>query len=139
MSEYELIQSTPSTETYRHLRQATGLSPMSAEAAERGLPNTLFAVQVLFRGEPVGMGRVIGDGGTFFQVVDIAILPEHQGHGLGKSIIAAIADYIDREVPESGFVSLLADGEAHHLYRKYGFTFTGPACVGMKLIKSTRL
>jgi hypothetical protein len=27
----------------------------------------------------VGMGRVVGDGGTVFQVADIAVLPEHAG------------------------------------------------------------
>ena len=35
------------------------------------------------------MGRVIGDGGLFFQVVDIAVEPAHQGRGLGKAIVAA--------------------------------------------------
>ncbi|MFD2882298.1 hypothetical protein ACFTAO_51075 [Paenibacillus rhizoplanae] len=30
------------------------------------------------------MGRVIGDGGCFFQVTDIAVKPSFQGRGLGK-------------------------------------------------------
>ena len=79
MSLYTTLHAIPSADTYRHLRVASGLSPKSAEAAARGLPNTLFAVQLLLDGEPVGMGRVIGDGGTAYQVVDIAVLPEHQG------------------------------------------------------------
>ena len=43
------------------------------------LPNTVFAVVIRKDGEAVGMGRVVGDGGLFFQVVDIAVLPEHHG------------------------------------------------------------
>ncbi|OLU35684.1 GNAT family N-acetyltransferase [Pseudomonas sp. PA27(2017)] len=133
---YSIVHATPSVETYRHLRTAAGLSGKTVEAASRGLPNSLFAVQVLCAGEPVGMGRVIGDGGAFYQVVDIAVLPEHQGRGLGKMIMAAISDFIAREVPESGYVSLIADGEAYRLYQQFGFALTTPASQGMALKKT---
>ncbi len=132
---YTVVHETPSVETYRHLRQASGLSPKAREAAERGLPNTLFAVQVLCDGQAVAMGRVIGDGGAFYQVVDIAVLPAHQGRGLGKRVMAEIARYIEREVPPSGYVSLLADGQAYRLYEQFGFALTAPASVGMGLKK----
>ena len=133
---YSVIRTIPSVETYRHLRTAAGLSAKTVEAAERGLPNTLFAVQILCAGEPVGMGRVIGDGGSFYQVVDIAVLPAHQGRGLGKMIMGAISDYIAREVPESAYVSLIADGEAYRLYEQFGFALTAPASQGMALKKT---
>jgi ribosomal protein S18 acetylase RimI-like enzyme len=133
---YNVLHQTPSVETYRHLRQAAGLSQKTLEAAARGLPNTLFGVLINFNGSPVAMGRVIGDGGTFYQVVDIAVLPAHQGKGLGKLIMREISGYIDREVPESGYVSLLADGQAFRLYQKYGFWLTAPASVGMALKKA---
>lgn len=136
---YTVIHQTPSTETYRHLRQATGLSPKTREAAERGLPNTLFGVQVLCQGQTVAMGRVIGDGGAFYQVVDIAVLPAHQGRGLGKKVMAEIAAYIEREVPPSGYVSLIADGQAFRLYEQFGFALTAPASVGMGMRKPNAL
>lgn len=128
---YSLRLSTPSVETYRNLRLGSGLSGKSTEAAERGLPNTLFAVQVFFGTTPVGMGRVIGDGGCFYQVVDIAVLKPHQGKGLGKAIMAEIVKYLEENVPESGYVSLIADGRAHELYAQYGFVHTAPRSVGM--------
>ncbi|WP_411833303.1 GNAT family N-acetyltransferase [Pseudoxanthomonas mexicana] len=134
---YTVEHSVPSVQTYLYLREACGLSPKTPVAAERGLSNTLFGVQVFFQGEPVGMGRIMGDGGCFYQVVDIAVLPAHQGHGLGKKIMAAIAGYIEHEVPESGYVSLLADGQAYQLYQQFGFVLTAPASVGMALRKST--
>ncbi len=131
-SSYQLRHAIPTVADYRRLREQAGLSPKSLQAAERGLPNSLFAVQVVSAdGEVVGMGRVIGDGGCFYQVVDIAVLPAHQGHGLGKRIMADIAAWLSAEVPESGYVSLLADGRAQDLYRQYGFTPTAPASVGM--------
>lgn len=128
---YTTLHAIPSVETYRHLRVAAGLSPKSAEAAARGLPNTLFAVQLLHGGEPIGMGRVIGDGGTAFQVVDIAVRPEHQGKGLGKRLMAEIAAWLKANVPEGGYVSLLADVPADALYAQFGFVPTAPATLGM--------
>ena len=128
---YHVVLATPSIETYRHLRIAAGMSPKALEAATRGLPNTLFAVQVVHAGEAVGMGRVIGDGGCFYQVVDIAVLPTHRGKGLGKAIMREIAAYLDAHVPPSGYVSLIADGEARALYAQYGFRQTAPKSVGM--------
>ncbi|HEY9106455.1 MAG TPA: GNAT family N-acetyltransferase [Roseateles sp.] len=128
---YTTLHATPSAETYRRLRVASGLSPKSAEAAARGLPNTLFAVQLLHEGEPIGMGRVIGDGGTAFQVVDIAVLPAHQGQGLGKRLMAEIAAWLDANVPETGYISLLADVPADALYGQFGFVHTAPRTVGM--------
>lgn len=130
---YHLKLTTPDVATYRSLRTRSGLSGKTEAAATRGLPGTLFAVQVLYGEDVVGMGRVIGDGGCFYQVCDIAVLPEHQGKGLGKRIMQAIRDYIDSEAPESAYISLIADGKAQDLYAQFGFVHTAPASVGMAL------
>ncbi|MHC9084031.1 GNAT family N-acetyltransferase [Luteimonas sp. RIT-PG2_3] len=128
---YRVIHEIPDVETYRRLRVDAGLSPKTASAAARGLPASLFAVQVLAGDEPVGMGRVIGDGGCFYQVVDIAVSPAHQGRGLGKRIMGEIAGYLRDQVPPSGYVSLIADCQAHALYAQFGFVPTAPASIGM--------
>jgi ribosomal protein S18 acetylase RimI-like enzyme len=135
---YSIRHSIPSVAVYRRLREQSGLSAMTVEAAERGLPNSLFAVELVADGQVIGMGRVIGDGGCFYQVVDIAVLPEYQGRGLGKAIMREISGYIEREVPESGFVSLLADGKAFELYQQFGFKLSAPHSVGMMLKKAKR-
>lgn len=135
---YSILREVPSIETYRTLRSGSGLSQRTTEAAERGLPCSLFAVQVLAGVTPIGMGRVVGDGGCFFQVVDIAVLKEHQGKGVGKMIMKEIVQYIETNVPESGYVSLIADGQAHKLYARFGFEFTAPASVGMAFRRRTR-
>lgn len=128
---YTVLHAIPSIETYQQLRVGAGLSAKSAAAAARGLPNTLFAVQILRGDEPVGMGRVTGDGGTAFQVVDIAVLTAHQGQGLGKRIMGEIAAWLREHVPETGYVSLLADVPADALYAQFGFVPTAPRTVGM--------
>lgn len=130
-TKFQILRQVPDVLTYCHLRKVSGLSPKTAEAAERGLKNTLFAVQITDGAQIVGMGRVIGDGGTTYQVCDIAVLPEQQGQGLGKLIMTEIMRYLDENAPESAYVSLIADGPAAHLYTKYGFAPVTPASIGM--------
>lgn len=130
---YTIKHSTPSVETYCRIRAASGLRPRTKEAAQRGLPATLFAVQVLFDNEPVGMGRVIGDGGCCYEVVDIAVLPEHQGKGVGKKIMGEIMSYLQAHVPQSAYISLIADGKAKALYAQFGFKPTAPESIGMSI------
>ncbi|KAI4159862.1 MAG: hypothetical protein LQ342_006190 [Letrouitia transgressa] len=101
-SEYSTIYSIPSVSTYHRIRTGSGLTPFSTEAATRGLPNSLFAVQVMHNDEAIGMGRVIGDGGLFFQVTDIGVLPRYQGQGLGKKIMAEIHQWLKNNVPKEG-------------------------------------
>lgn len=130
---YTVLLVTPSIETYRHLRSASGLSAKTEEAARRGLAGSLFAVQIQHQGDTVAMGRLIGDGGCFYQVTDIAVLPAHQGRGLGKRVMAEIMKHIETELPESAYVSLIADGQAHELYAQFGFKLTAPRSVGMAM------
>ncbi|MDY0743246.1 GNAT family N-acetyltransferase [Paucibacter sp. R3-3] len=63
--------------------------------------------------------------------MDIAVLKEHQGKGLGKRIMREILKYIEANVPASGYVSLIADGQAQDLYVQFGFVHTAPRSVGM--------
>ena len=133
MSDNALIAGTPGVEDYRRLRKVAGLSEKTQAAAEAGLPNTWYAVTIQHVGRTIGMGRIIGDGGTAFQIVDIAVEPEHQGKGLGKRIMAALVDYINAHAPDSAYISLIADGDARHLYAKFGFEPVMPASIGMAL------
>src|SRR5688572_9749608 len=131
MTEYRLISRTPSIAEYRDLRRLSGLSEKTVEAAERGLPATLFAVVIEFDGAAIGMGRVIGDGGTAYQIVDIAVLPAHQKKGLGKRIVGALVGLLHANAPKSAYVSFIADGPAKDLYAQYGFKPTMPESIGM--------
>ena len=72
------------------------------------------------------MGRVIGDGGTAFQIVDIAVDKSHQGLGYGRKIMEEIMTYIDSVAEKGTYVSLMADYPADQLYEKFGFKSTEP-------------
>ncbi|MEV0254526.1 GNAT family N-acetyltransferase [Streptomyces sp. NPDC050732] len=121
---YELRAGVPSVETFRRLRTDAGLSDRAPEAVALALPNTWYGVVLHHEGEPVGMGRIVGDGGTAFQLVDICVHPAHQGQGLGKRIMAALTEELERRAPATAYVSLIADGPARFLYEKFGFADT---------------
>ncbi|RDY69716.1 GNAT family N-acetyltransferase [Lysobacter soli] len=131
-AQVKLIERFPGADDYCRLRADAGMAPRTLDAAQRGLPNTLYGVSLLLDGEVVGMGRVIGDGGCFFVVVDIAVAPALQGQGLGKRIMAALDDWLRANAPPSAVVSLAADGDAKHLYAKFGFVETTPFSVNME-------
>lgn len=129
-SDYRIEVRVPGIEDYLRLRRVAGLGPFSREAAEKGLPNSVFGVCLMRGDSVVGMGRIIGDGGCFFQVTDIAIEPAHQGRGLAKWIMQALTDFI-ATLPKSAYVSLIADVPANRLYAQFGFEETAPRSLGM--------
>lgn len=131
---YEVRSQTPALGDYLGIRLAAGLSRKTEEAATIGLKNSLFAVTVFSDDEPVGIGRVVGDGGCFFQIVDIAVLPEHQGKGVGKLIMDAVMGYLLEHAPGSAYVSLMADHGTPDFYAKFGFRRAqAPGAAGMYL------
>jgi GNAT superfamily N-acetyltransferase len=119
---YELKEEIPSINDYIQIRIKAGLSEKSIEAATAGLPNSIYSVVVYFQDVPIAIGRVIGDGGCFFEITDMAVLPEHQGKGVGRIIMGALVNYLKQNAPKTAFVSLFADHGAPEFYSKFGFS-----------------
>ena len=130
---YRLAEGPPSVADYVALRSDAGLTPRSAEQAGAALGGSWCAVHVVHEdeGRTVGMGRVIGDGGWYFHLVDLAVLPEHRRRGLGDLILGVLLKEIKREAPAGAFVNLLADPPGRKLYARHGFVPTAPDSVGM--------
>ncbi|MBA4609606.1 GNAT family N-acetyltransferase [Aeromicrobium sp. Marseille-Q0843] len=133
--EYELLAEVPAEADYLHLRRASGLSPKSPEQARPALAGGWAACHVRHvpSGRTVAMGRVIGDGGWYFHVVDMAVLPEHQRRGLGDRVLTHLLEVIRRDAPPGAYVSLMADPPGRRLYERHGFVDSAPHSVGMVL------
>ncbi|HCK01388.1 MAG TPA: GNAT family N-acetyltransferase [Serratia grimesii] len=130
---YSVKQSVVSVDDFMRLRQISGLSLRPREGAERALPNSLYGVQIVVGNHTVGMGRVVGDGGLNFEIVDVAVDPGHQGKGLGLQIMIHIMAYLERVAPAGAYITLMAD--VPPLYEKFGFKLSRPESEGMYLIK----
>ena len=133
MGELSYTNDVPGVDEFVDLRVRTGLSRNDNAAAKKGLAGTCFSVCVRDRSALVGMGRVIGDGGCFYQVVDIAVHPDYQRRGIGFEIMTRLMQQLRAGAPKTAYVSLIADGPAAKLYEQFGFEHTAPASVGMAL------
>ncbi|MEM8957643.1 MAG: GNAT family N-acetyltransferase [Pseudomonadota bacterium] len=113
---------------YRALRGLCGLTVFTEAAVAIGLANTLHGVWLREEGRLVGMGRLIGDGGCFALVCDIAVDPDFRRQGWGGAIVTRLMAWGDAHLPEKCFVSLIADPGAEPLYERAGFDYyTGMA------------
>jgi ribosomal protein S18 acetylase RimI-like enzyme len=132
---YRLVEGSPTVDEYLALRERSGLSPKTRAQALAALPGSWAACHVVHEAgrETVGMGRVLGDGGWYFHVVDMAVLPDHQRRGLGDAILRALLERIRADAPPGAYVNLLADPPGRRLYARHGFAETAPTSVGMAL------
>ncbi len=85
---------------------------------KRSLANSLnFGVYTADR-ETVGFARVVTDFATFGWLCDVFVLEEHRGRGLGTALMKTVAEH-----PQLTNLQriILATGDAHELYARYGF------------------
>jgi len=128
-----MVDGPPAVEEYLELRRGSGLTPRRDDQAAAALAGSWAAVHVVCEagGPAVGMGRVIGDGGWYFHVVDMAVVPGHRRRGLGNLILATLLERIRAAAPPGAYVNLLADEPGRPLYRRHGFRPTAPSSIGM--------
>lgn len=78
-----------------------------------------FCFGVYVDDQQVGFARVVTDFAVFAWIMDLFILPDHQGKGYGKQLMAEIKNH-----PTLSSVTRwgLNTEDAHGLYKKFGFT-----------------
>ncbi|WP_374354608.1 GNAT family N-acetyltransferase [Chitinimonas sp.] len=74
------------------LYAAAPLGNKSPDALKTVFTNSLFKCLVRDDGRLVGAGRALADGIDCSYICDIALLPSHQGLGLGKAIVARLVE-----------------------------------------------
>ncbi len=135
---YRLVEGPPTADRYLVLRREAGLTPRTPAQAEAALQGSWAALHVVDEhDQAVGMGRVIGDGGWYFHIVDMAVMPEHQRRGIGDAILDRLLTRIDQAAPPGAYVSLLADEPGRRLYERHGFVPTAPRSIGMAITQRT--
>jgi ribosomal protein S18 acetylase RimI-like enzyme len=79
--------------------------------------NSRYRCFVSEHGRIVGVGRALADGVDTSYICDIAVLPEYQGTGLGKQIVARLVE-LSRGHKK---IILYAVPGKEPFYRKFGF------------------
>lgn len=122
MHEYAVSSLPPTAGEHRALRDAVGWgNPMSEDATARALAGSLAVFTLRLDGEPVGVARVIGDGGAAFYIQDVIVHPGHQGRGGGRLLMEAVMGWLRENAPPGAFVGLMANGGKESFYGKFGF------------------
>jgi GNAT superfamily N-acetyltransferase len=133
--EYVVVERAPTVAEYNSVSHSAGLSIKEERAAKWGVDHSLYAVCVEHEGVAIGIGRVIGDGGLSFDIIDVAVAKAHRGKGVRKMIIDALMRYVDAHARPSSVISSMADRGIASFYEKYGFNARDPDMPGMIIRK----
>lgn len=114
---------TLSVSDYNNLRKSAGWNTFPERQAQVGLSNSTYIVAAKKDGQTVGMARVISDGGYAAFVMDVIVLPEFQGNGIGKTMLQNIMSYLNStlEQGEKMYVGLMAAKDRESFYKQFGF------------------
>lgn len=104
---------------YRFLsEQSTWAVGISRAVVDRAIENSLcFGGYV--DGRQVAFARVITDYATFGNLVDVFVIPEYRGRGYSLELMKAIMAHPSLKSLRR---FMLATGDAHTLFDKFGFT-----------------
>lgn len=98
--------------------QSTWAQGLPLSVLEKAIANSL-CFGGYAEGKQVAFARVVTDGATFANLVDVFVLPECRRRGFSKQLMAAIMAHPDLQGLRR---FTLATGDAHGLYSQYGFT-----------------
>ncbi len=70
------------------LYRAAPLGNKNPDSLKTAFTNSMFRCFVYQDGKLVGVGRALADGADCSYICDVALLPSHQGLGLGKQIVS---------------------------------------------------
>lgn len=118
---FQVKENALTPEIYVSVRRSVGMMEYKEIDVKKALRYTLFSVVVLENNEPVGIGRVIGDGRVAFFIKDVAVIPQKQGNGIGKLIMDELMKYIKQEGAERAYVGLMSLKGTEEFYKKFGF------------------
>jgi len=108
---------------YQALRHAVGWPKIEEKITEVGLQNSQYIISAVHDDKTIGMARVIGDGGYYMTVVDVIVLPEYQGKGIGKAMMQKVMEYAKSCVSgeQVANISLFCAKGREAFYEQFGF------------------
>ena len=112
---------TITVQDYNNLRIAVGWGACKPDRVSMALERSDFLIAAQMNGKTIGMARVIQDGLQAL-VMDVMVLPEYQGQGIGKEMMKRVMRYLDDVSQEGGmFVNLMSAQGRESFYEQFGF------------------
>lgn len=112
-----------SVDNYNALRKAVSWIKITEKRASIAINNSLYLCVAECDGKPVGMARIVSDGGYTYFITDVIVLPSYQGYHIGTALISRAIDYIRKDVldGETVMISLMAAYGRESFYERFGF------------------
>lgn len=112
-----------SVEDYNNLRASVDFITIKPKRAEIALENALFKIIAIYENKPIGMCRVVGDGGYVYFICDVIVRPEFQSQGIGRQLILQTLDWLEKQIEkdETIMVNLMSAINKEPFYEKLGF------------------
>ncbi len=112
-----------SVKDYNALRKAVSWIKVTEKRAAIALSNSFYLCAAVCRDRPVGMVRIVSDGGYTYFITDVIVLPEYQGRHIGTELIGRALDYVKKDVHdgETVMISLMAAYGRESFYKRFGF------------------
>jgi ribosomal protein S18 acetylase RimI-like enzyme len=99
------------------LYRAAPLGDKPPEVLRQAFTNSMFRCFVYDGGRLVGAGRALADGIDCAYLCDIAVLPSHQGTGLGQQLVARLVELAQGHKK----ILLYAVPGKEAFYKRFGF------------------
>ena len=129
---------TLTPELFLELYTSVGWEPPCIEQVRAALGRTASSFVAYDNSQPVGMVRLIGDGGMSFYLKDFAVIPGYQSKGAGTLLMNAVETSIRDAIAPGWAVSLelISTKEAVPFYLRKGFEerpcdWDGPGMIKM--------
>ena len=112
-----------SPELYLCLYRSVGWDAPGLDQIEKALEGSLATFCACDGDMPVGMARLMGDGGMSFYIKDFAVLSDYQGQGVGRALMNATESWIKEQLQPGWAVSLelISSKGREPFYEKFGF------------------
>ena len=97
-----------SVEDYNALRKSVNWINVTEKRAAIALKNSFYLCVAVCDGKPVGMARIVSDGGYTYFITDVIVHPDYQGCHIGTELIRRELDYIQKDVVAGETVMVLS-------------------------------
>lgn len=132
MMNVNITEEFPQNQEYMDLKAVTGLPEVEISAIATALNRSVLSLLARDDNDRlIGMGRVVGDGAFYFQLVDIMVAASHLDQEVEEMIVSELLSRLAKIAPSGAEVTVITDVPGIKLYQHAGFKLLYPDRYGM--------
>jgi GNAT superfamily N-acetyltransferase len=117
----EVIHRKPTPQEWEAITRAVGWDDNPFHRASELLEHTRHGVVARLAGQTVGCVLILSEGVNSAYLSDVAVLPGHQGKGIGDAMMRAVVGWCGEHLEPTAVLSLLTGRGTAPFYERHGF------------------